>query len=342
MKKYIKKLMEKKDLNFDETTQAMTMMLNNQATPVQMASYITALAMKGATVDEVCASAMCLREHTEILDHDIDAIEIAGTGSDNSRGFNVSTVSAFVAAAGGCKVAKHGNRSNRGESGSADMLDALGVNINLSAEECLKLLEEKGFCYIYVPKYHSSMKYLTPILKEIGVRTIFDTLGTVVNPAPTKRLVVGVHREELLEPMAKVLMSMGVEKGMCVYGLDGLDEISTCAPTKIYEFGGGEIKNYTVQPEDFGYRSSDTNEIVSRTPEGNAAIARAIYAGEERDSKRDLVCLNAGAVLYVDGKAPDLKSGVKLAEETIDSGKVRILLDEIIEAGNIDYKVCDE
>lgn len=342
IKNYIKKLFNKENLTYEEAGDAMVQILNNRATPVQITAYLTALAMKGATVEEISSSAICLRDYTEVLEHDVDAIEIAGTGTISGRGFNVSTVSALVAAAAGCKVAKHGNKSDRNESGSADMLEALGVNIHISAKESIELLKEKGFCYLYVPKYHSSMKYVAPTLKEIGVRTVFDTLGTLVNPAPTKRLVVGVYSQEIVEPMTQVLMNMGIEKGMCVYGLDGLDEISICAPTKICEFENGKTRTYTVKPEDFGYNSCDMNEIVSRTPEGNAEIARGIFNGTVRDAKRDIVCLNAGAVLYVDGKAPDLKSGVKLAEETIDSMKVQKLLDEIIEAGNIDYNVCDD
>lgn len=331
IKEEIIKLSEGHNLTFDEAKSVMELILTDQVTPVQTAAYLTALHIKGETIEEITGSAMCLREHAEKLDYHSDSLEIVGTGGDASHTFNISTTAALIAAAAGCKVAKHGNRASTSKSGSADVLEELGVNINHSAEESIRLLDELGFCFLYAQKYHCSMKYVSPVRKELGIRTIFNVLGPLTNPACAERQILGVYDEELLKPMAQVLINMGVKKGMCAHGLDGTDEISACAPTKICEFTDGRIESYTIQPEDYGYIPCEANELRGGTPEENARIIRDILSGKEKGAKRNAVCMNAGAAIYIDDKASSIAEGVKFAEQLIDSGKARERLDAIIE-----------
>ena len=345
IKEAIVKIVDKGDLTYDEAYAVMNEIMSGATTPTQNAAFLAALSTKSAraeTTDEIAGCAAAMRDHATKVKTGMEVFEIVGTGGDNAHSFNISTTSALVAAAGGMKVAKHGNRAASSACGTADCLEALGVNIHQSPARCIELLNEVGMCFFFAQKYHTSMKYVGAIRRELGFRTVFNILGPLTNPGSPSMQLLGVYDGYLVEPLAQVLVNLGVRRGMVVYGQDKLDEISMSAPTTICEIRDGWFKSYTVKPEDFGYNSCDMNEIVSRTPEGNAEIARGIFNGTVRDAKRDIVCLNAGAVLYVDGKAPDLKSGVKLAEETIDSMKVQKLLDEIIEAGNIDYNVCDD
>ena len=335
IKEEIIKLSNGHNLTYDEAKDVMELIMTDRVTPVQTAAFLTALHMKGETIEEITGAAVCMREHAEKLDYSDEALEIVGTGGDASDTFNISTASAIVAAAGGCKVAKHGNRAASSKCGSADVLEALGININHSAEESIVMLDELGFCFLFAQKYHSSMKYVAPVRKEIGIRTVFNVLGPLSNPASAKRQLLGVYDEELVKPMAQVLINLGVTKGMSVHGLDGIDEISACAPTKVCEFTDGRIESYTIRPEDFGFVSCEAGELKGDTPDENAQIIRDIFSGKERGGKYNAVCMNSGAALYIDEKAANLDEGVALAKELIDSGKVREKLDAIIEKSQI-------
>ena len=259
--------------------------------------------------------------------------EIVGTGGDNAQSFNISTTSALVAAAGGMKVSKHGNRAASSKCGTADCLEALGVNIQQSPARCIELLNEVGMCFLFAQKYHSSMKYVGPIRKELGVRTVFNILGPLTNPASPTMQLLGVYDEYLVEPLAQVLVSLGVKRGMVVYGMDKLDEISLSSPTKICEIKDGWYKTYTIKPEDFGFERCTKDDLKGGDPEENAKITLAILNGE-KGHKRNAVLLNAGASLYIGGKAASFKEGVALAAELIDSGKALEVLNKFIEVSN--------
>ena len=263
--------------------------------------------------------------------NDLDLLEIVGTGGDGAHSFNISTTSALVAAAGGVKVAKHGNRAASSSCGTADCLEALGVNLDLSPEKCLELLNTVGICFFFAQKYHTSMRYVGAIRKELGIRTVFNILGPLTNPAAPKRQVLGVYDQSLVEPLARVLTSLGVRRGMVVYGQDKLDELSLSAPTSVCEFEGGNYRSYVLTPEELGLKRCTKEDLRGGAPEENAAITRAILRGE-RGPKRDAVLLNGGAALYIGGKADSLKSGVELAAQLIDSGAADQKLDEFIKA----------
>ncbi|MDU3490694.1 MAG: anthranilate phosphoribosyltransferase [Clostridiales bacterium] len=331
---HIKKISSGKDLTFGEAEEVMDEIMSGKASDVQIAAYLTGLSVKGETVDEITASAKVMRDHGAKLTHDMDVIEIVGTGGDRSDSFNISTTSAFIMAAAGCKVAKHGNRAASSRSGAADCLEALGVNINMSAEAAGKLLKEEGFCFLFAPKYHSAMKFVAHVRKELGISTVFNVLGPLSNPANAKRELVGVYSEDILEAMVKVLVNLGVERCMSVYGQDRLDEISISAPTSICEYKDGEILRYTIRPEDFGFMSVDKSEIVGGTPEENAVITMDILKGIEKGARRNVVLLNAGAGIYLGGMADSIEAGVRLAEEVIDSGRALEKLERIKKLSN--------
>jgi anthranilate phosphoribosyltransferase len=263
---------------------------------------------------------------------DMDTFEIVGTGGDGAHSFNISTTAAFVAAAAGMKVSKHGNRAASSKSGTADCLEALGVNIDLSPEKCVEMLKNAGFCFFFAQKYHTSMKYVGPIRKELGIRTVFNILGPLTNPIHPKRQLLGVYDESLVEPLARVLTSLGVKNGMVVFGREKLDEISAAGPTFVCEFKDGEYKTYDITPEDFGFARCTKEDLVGGTPEENAAITRDILSGKEQGPKRTTVLMNAGAALYIGGKADSLKAGIDLAAELIDSGKAYEKLEQVIAA----------
>ena len=270
-----------------------------------------------------------MRDHAVRVESDYDLFEIVGTGGDNAGSFNISTTSALVAAAGGMKVAKHGNRAASSKCGTADCLEALGVNIDQSPDKCRELLEKVGICFFFAQKYHTSMKYVGAIRKELGFRTVFNILGPLTNPGSPKMQLLGVYDEYLVEPLAQVLIDLGVRRGMVVYGKDKLDEISMSAPTKVCEFKDGWFRSYTISPEDFGLTRCEKKELVGGTPAENAAITRAILGGE-RGPKRDAVLMNAGASLCIGGKADNMADGIKLAGEIIDSGKALETLENFI------------
>ena len=334
IKEAIIKLSKKEDLTYQEAETVMDEIMSGQATPVQMSSYLTALSMKGETIDEITASAAGMRAHCIKLLHDLDVLEIVGTGGDGAHSFNISTTSSLVIAAGGVPVAKHGNRAASSKSGAADVLEALGVKITIPPEKSAELLKKINICFLFAQNYHIAMKYVAPIRKELGIRTVFNILGPLSNPAGANMELMGVFDQALVEPLAQVMAKLGVIRGMVVFGQDKLDEISMSAPTSVCEIRDGWFQSYEITPEQFGYTRCSKEDLVGGTPAENAEITRAILKGEERGSKRQAVCLNAGAALYIAGKAESMETGVRMAEELIDSGAALKKLEEFIQASN--------
>ncbi len=338
IKEAIMKIVAREDLTYDEAYAVMNEIMNGETTPTQNAAFLAALSTKSEkaeTTEEIAGCAAAMREHALCVDAgEMDTFEIVGTGGDGAQSFNISTTSAFVAAAGGMKVAKHGNRAASSKSGTADCLEALGVNIQQTPEKCLELLEEAGFCFFFAQKYHSSMKYVGGIRKELGIRTVFNILGPLTNPVRPKRQLLGVYDISLVEPLARVLTSLGVKNGMVVYGREKLDEISACGSTYVCEFNQGEYKTYDMRPLDFGLEHCKPEDLKGGTPEENAAITLSILQGIERGPKRTTVLLNAGAALYIGGKAESIADGVALAGELIDSGKAYEKLKQVIAVSN--------
>ena len=336
IKEAIVKIVNKEDLNYDEAYTVMNEIMSGETTPTQNAAFLAALSTKSAraeTTDEIAGCAAAMRDHATKVDTDMEIFEIVGTGGDNAGSFNISTTSALVAAAGGMKVAKHGNRAASSKCGTADCLEALGVNIEQSPKRCIELLNEANMCFFFAQKYHTSMKYVGAIRRELGFRTVFNILGPLTNPGSPKIQLLGVYDEYLVEPLAQVLVSLGVKRGMVVYGLDKLDEISMSAPTKICEIRDGWFKTFTIAPEDFGLSRCTKDDLRGGDPQENAAITRNILKGE-KGPKRDAVLLNAGASLYIGGKAESIKDGILLAAELIDSGKAEETLSKVIEVSN--------
>ena len=336
IKEAIVKIVNKGDLTYDEAYTVMNEIMSGETSPTQNAAFLAALSTKSAkaeTTDEIAGCAAAMRDHATKVETDMELFEIVGTGGDNAHSFNISTTSALVCAAGGMKVAKHGNRAASSKCGTADCLEALGVNIEQSPELCVKLLQEVGMCFFFAQEYHTSMKYVGAIRKELGFRTVFNILGPLTNPGSPKRQLLGVYDEYLAEPLAQVLISLGVERGMVVYGKDKLDEISMSAPTTICEFKDGWFKTYTVCPENFGFERCTKQDLEGGTPEENAKITLAILNGE-KGHKRNAVLMNAGAALYVGGKAESMADGVTLAAEIIDSGKAAETLEKFIRLSN--------
>lgn len=330
----ISKLVDGQDLTHAEMIAVMDEIMGGEADSIQTASLLTALQIKGATIEEITASAISMRNHADVMDTNMDISEIVGTGGDKSNSFNISTTSAFVAAAAGVKVAKHGNRAASSKSGAADVLEKLGLNLMLEKEKSLEMLEKLNFCFLFAIKYHVAMKYVAPVRKTLGIRTIFNILGPLTNPAKANMQVLGVYSKELVNSMSRVLSNIGVKRGMTVFGMDGLDEISASDKTYVCEFRDGWFKEHEIEPEDFGYKKCDKSELEGGTPEENAEITRNILNGTLRDGKRNAVCLNAGAAIYVAGKADSLAEGIKIAEETIDSGKAIERMNEIVAFSN--------
>ncbi|MBR5712417.1 MAG: anthranilate phosphoribosyltransferase [Lachnospiraceae bacterium] len=336
IKEAIVKIVSKGDLTYDEAYSVMNEIMSGETTPTQNAAFLAALSTKSAraeTTDEIAGCAAAMRDHATRVDTGMDIFEIVGTGGDNAQSFNISTTAAIVAAAGGVKVAKHGNRAASSLCGTADCLEALGVNIQQSPERCIELLKEAGMCFFFAQKYHSSMKYVGPIRKELGFRTVFNILGPLTNPGRPTMQLLGVYDEYLVEPLAQVLVSLGVKRGMVVYGMDKLDEISMSAPTKVCEIRDGWFRTTTIAPEDFGITRCTKDDLKGGTPAENAQITRDILAGA-KGPKRDAVLMNAGAALYIAGKAESFADGIKLAAELIDSGKATATLEKIIEVSN--------
>ena len=334
IKAAIIKLSKKQDLAYAEAEAVMDEIMSGQATPVQMSAYLTALALKGETIDEITASAAGMRAHCIKLLHNLDVLEIVGTGGDGSNSFNISTTSSLVIAAGGVPVAKHGNRAASSKSGAADVLEALGVKITLTPERSAEILKKINICFLFAQNYHIAMKYVAPIRKELGIRTVFNILGPLSNPAGANMELMGVYDQSLVEPLAQVMANLGVNRGMVVYGQDSLDEISMCAPTSVCEIRDGKFTSYEITPEQFGYERCEKGALTGGTPAENAEITKAILKGEEKGPKRQAVCLNAGAALYIAGKAASIEEGVKLAESLIDNGAALKKLEEFVEETN--------
>lgn len=336
IKEAIVKIVNKQDLTYDEAYCVMNEIMSGETTPTQNAAFLAALSTKSAraeTTDEIAGCAAAMREHAVKVETGMELFEIVGTGGDNAHSFNISTTSALVAAAGGIKVAKHGNRAASSKCGTADCLEALGVKIDQDPDKCVELLKEAGMCFFFAQKYHTSMKYVGAIRKELGFRTVFNILGPLTNPGSPDIQLLGVYDEYLVETLAQVLINLGVKRGMVVYGQDKLDEISMSAPTKICEFKDGWFRSYVIAPEDFGFERCRKEDLVGGTPEENAEITRSVLNGEQ-GPRRNAVLMNAGAALYLCGKAETLKDGVLLAGELIDSGKAAAVLEKLIEVSN--------
>ena len=336
IKEAIVKIVSKQDLTYKEAYAVMNEIMNGETSPTQNAAFLAALSTKSAkaeTTDEIAGCAAAMRNHAVKVETGMDVFEIVGTGGDNAHSFNISTTSALIAAAGGMKVAKHGNRAASSSSGTADCLEALGVNIHQSPKRCVELLNEVGMCFFFAQKYHTSMKYVGAIRRELGFRTVFNILGPLTNPASPSMQLLGVYDEYLVEPLAQVLINLGVRRGMVVYGTDKLDEISLSAPTRICEIKDGWFKSYIIKPEDFGFQRCCKDDLKGGTPSDNAQITRDILSGKQ-GHKRNAVLLNAGASLYIGGKASDLRQGIALAEKLIDSGKAMATLNKFIEVSN--------
>lgn len=337
IKEAIVKIVNKEDLSYDEAYTVMNEIMSGKTTPTQNSAFLAALSTKSTraeTISEIAGCAAAMRDHAVKLETGMDLFEIVGTGGDNSQSFNISTTSALVAAAGGMKVAKHGNRAASSKCGTADCLETLGVNIEQSPDRCIELLNEVGMCFFFAQKYHTSMKYVGAIRKELGFRTVFNILGPLTNPGSPKMQLLGVYDEYLVEPLAQVLINLGIRRGMVVYGQDKLDEISLSAPTTVCEFKDGWFKSYTIKPEDFGFNRCSKQELVGGTPQENAAITLNILQGKEKGAKRNTVLLNAGAALYIGGKADSFNDGVHLAAQLIDSGRALATLEKFIEVSN--------
>ena len=336
IKEAIVKIVNKGDLTYDEAYAVMNEIMSGETSPTQNAAFLAALSTKSAraeTTDEIAGCAAAMRAHATRVDTGMELFEIVGTGGDNAGSFNISTTSALVAAAGGMKVAKHGNRAASSLCGTADCLEALGVNIHQSPARCVELLREAGMCFFFAQDYHASMKYVWGIRKELGFRTVFNILGPLTNPGTPSLQLLGVYDEYLVEPLAQVLINLGVKRGMVVYGQDKLDEISLSAPTTVCELRDGWFKSSVIAPEDFGLPRCAKEDLKGGTPAENAAITRAILSGE-RGPKRNAVLLNAGASLYIGGKAESMADGVALAGSLIDSGKAAAALEKLIEVSN--------
>ena len=336
IKEAIMKIVDKQDLTYEEAYEVINEIMSGETTPTQNAAFLAALSTKSTkaeTIDEITGCAAAMRDHATKVKTDMDLLEIVGTGGDGAHSFNISTTTAIIAASAGLKVAKHGNRAASSDCGTADCLEALGVNINLDPEKCIELLNEVGFCFFFAQKYHTSMKYVGPIRKELGIRTVFNILGPLTNPASPKKQLLGVYDESLVEPLAQVLMKLGVNRGMVVYGQDKLDEISLCAPTTVSEFSNGWFKTYEITPEQFGFERCQKSDLAGGVPAENANIVRSILNGE-KGHRRNAVLMNAGAALYIGEKAGSLEEGIKLAEQLIDSGNAAKTLETLISLSN--------
>ncbi len=320
------------DLTYDEASQVTREIMTGETTPAQTAAFLTALHLKGETIDEISACGYVMRDCATRVDYDGDLLEIVGTGGDGAQSINISTMSAVVCAAAGCKVTKHGNRAASSKCGTADCLEALGVNIAVSPDGCRTLLDEVGMCFLFAQKYHSAMKYVGPVRKEIGIPTVFNILGPLTNPAHANIQLLGVYKEELCEVMANALIKLGVKRGMAVYGQDKLDEISVSAPTTVVEFEDGKTRKYEITPEQFGFTRHTLADIRGGAPEVNAKLAREILGGA-KNAGRDAVIINSGAALHL-YKGITMEEGIKLATEIIDSGAAIETLEKYIAVSN--------
>ncbi len=336
IKEAIVKIVDKQDLSYDEAYAVINEIMSGETTPTQNAAFLAALSTKSTkaeTIDEISGCAAAMREHAVKVQHDMDVLEIVGTGGDGAHSFNISTTAAMVLAAGGVKVAKHGNRAASSSCGTADCLEALGVKIDLEPEKCVALLRDVGICFMFAQKYHTSMKYVGSIRRELGIRTVFNILGPLTNPAHPTAQLLGVYDESLVDPLARVLTSLGVKRGLVVYGQDKLDELSLSAPTTVCDFKDGEYNTYVITPEEFGLTPCEKRDLTGGTPAENAQITRDILSGAQ-GAKRDVVLLNAGAGFYAAGAVDSIAAGVAKAAQVIDTGAALAKLEEFKVASN--------
>jgi anthranilate phosphoribosyltransferase len=333
IKEAIQRASRREDIGYELAEQVMDQIMGGEATEIQMAAYLTAMAVKGETIEEITGSAAGMRKHCVKLLHDMDVLEIVGTGGDRSNSFNISTTAAIVISAAGIPVAKHGNRAATSKSGAADVLEALGVNIAASPDKSLQMLKSIKLCFLYAQNYHIAMKYVAPVRRELGIRTIFNILGPLVNPAGANRELLGVYDEELVEPMAQVLSNLGVTDALVVFGQDSLDELSMSAGTSVCEVRNGRFKSYDIRPEDFGFTRCAKDELTGGLPAENAAITRAILDGE-KGSRREAVIMNSAAAIFIARPRLSLQQAAALAEQTIDSGTAREQLERFVALSN--------
>ncbi|MDS1029596.1 anthranilate phosphoribosyltransferase [Bacillota bacterium LX-D] len=326
----LKKILGKEDLTETEAMQVMDAIMNGEATPAQIGGLLTALCMKGENISEITGFAKSMRSKAKKVQMDSYAIDTCGTGGDGGKTFNISTIVALVAAAGGVKVAKHGNKAVSSKSGSADVLEALGVRINLDPSAAERCIKEIGIGFLFAPHYHTAMKNVVGPRRELGIKTVFNLLGPLVNPAFVQGQVLGVYDQNLIGVIAEVLNNLGIEKAMVVHGLDGLDEITITTKTVVSEVSNGEIINYTIDPEEYGFSYGTLDAIAGQDAAFNAQIISRVLAGQKGPA-RDIVLLNSGAALYVGKVAEDLHEGIRQAEELIDSGAALDKLNEFIE-----------
>ena len=319
----IQKLVVKQDLTYNEAYEVINEIMSGNTTAVQTAAFLAALSTKSTkaeTIEEIAGCAAAMRDHATRVELPVPVLEIVGTGGDKAGTFNISTTAAFIIAAGGVKVAKHGNRAASSKSGTADCQEALGINIVQDPEMCARLIDEAGMCFFFAQHYHAAMKYVGPIRKELGFRTVFNILGPLTNPASPEYMLLGVYSDALVEPLARVLTTLGVKRGMVVYGTEGLDELSSVSDTLICEFGDRNYKTYTLTPEEFGFIRGTKADLTGGTPQDNAAITLDILEGHTHGARRDTVVLNAAAAFYIAGRVNTIAEGVALTQELIDSG----------------------
>ena len=333
IKEAIIQLSKKEDIGYEMAKAVTDEIMSGDASPVQMSSYLTAMAMKGETIEEITGSAKSMREHGLKLLDESEALEIVGTGGDGANSINISTIASIIVSAAGIRVAKHGNRAASSKCGTADCLEALGVNITLEPEKSAKVLDEIGICFLFAQKYHMSMKYVGPIRKELGIRTIFNILGPLTNPAGATMQLLGVYEEALVEPLARVLSNLGVKKAMVVYGRDGFDEISLSDETAVCEIRNGEFIQYVLKPEEYGFRRCKKEDLAGGTPQENAQTALEILNGAE-GSKTDAVLFNAGAAIHVAKPELSIAEGIAIAKEMIASKKALEQLNRFIKLTN--------
>lgn len=335
MKEILAKLVAGNDLSVEEAKKAQEIILTGQATDAQIAAFLTALRMKGETIDEITGLASVLRDKANTIAPKVDKhVDLVGTGGDCTYSFNISTTSAFVVAAAGLPVAKHGNRSISSKSGAGDVLEALGVNISADPDVVTRCVETVGIGFMFAPHFNPAMKYVGKVRKELGFRTVFNTLGPLSNPSRAKAMVVGVYDKNLTETIANAMMNMGVERALVVSGNDNMDEITLTGATTISEIKDNTVNTYTVTPEQFGFETVELKELQGGDGKVNAQITKDILLGKERGAKRNIVLLNAGATLYAGGMCSSIEEGIKLAEKTIDSGKAASIIDALVEASN--------
>lgn len=334
IKEAIHKLTLSQNLDINTTAESMREIMSGNASPAQIAAFITALRMKGETIDEITACAQVMREAGVKLKHNKEVFEIVGTGGDEVGTFNISTTASFVIAAAGISVAKHGNRSVSSKSGAADILESLGANISTSPEQCADILEKCNICFMFAQIYHPAMKYAAPVRRDIGIRTVFNILGPLTNPASAEMQLMGVYDDALVEPLAHVLRNLGVKNGMVICGNSQLDEAVTTGNNLVCEIKNGVITKYILDPQKYGFKKSEIKDLVGGTADDNAKITRDIFSARLNGPKRDTVVLNSALGLYIAGKAESIKSAITLANDIIDSGKALAKLEQFVSVSN--------